>query len=138
MLDFKLEGLAYLEETIGPTVRIRVSNLDIDVPTSWHVLVVDRETYTVDTVPIPSVATFNHDIMMFSPDDSKLVTTQMTIVDYSQKSSVYHPMIPKGSAMIHPTGIELSHNKPICYGIIIGPFDLYRWVGNLAVGDILT
>lgn len=138
MMDFKLEELQYLEETQGPTVRIRVQNLEIDVPTSWHVMAVDKETYSVDSIPIPACATFDHNIMLFSPDDSKLVTSLISVVDYFPKASVYHPMIPKGSAMIHPTGPELSHGKSIFYGIIIGPHDLYRWIGGKAVGDLLT
>lgn len=138
MLDFKLEELTYLEETVGPTVKIRVQNLEIDVPAGWHVLAVDRETYSVDCIPITSVTTFNHDVLLFSPDDSKLVTTQLAIVDYTTKAAVCHPMVPKGSAMVHPTGPELSHGKSIFYGIVIGPYDLHRWLDGLAVGDILT
>ena len=138
LMDFKLEELSYLEETIGPTVRIRVQNLEIDLPTSWVVLAVDRETYSVDCIPIASCATFEHDIMLFSPNDGKLVTTRLNVVDFNPKASVYHPMVPKGSAMIHPTGPELSHGKSIFYGIVTGPHDLHRWIGGCAVGDILT
>jgi hypothetical protein len=137
-MDFKLEELSYLEETIGPTVRIRVQNLEIDLPTSWVVLAVDRETYSVDCIPIASCATFEHDIMLFSPNDGKLVTTRLNVVDFNPKASVYHPMVPKGSAMVHPTGPELSHGKSIFYGIVTGPHDLHRWIGGCAVGDILT
>jgi hypothetical protein len=32
----------------------------------------------------------------------------------------------------------MSHGKSVFYGIVMGPFDLHRWIGNLAVGDILT
>lgn len=138
MLDFKLEPLEYLEETIGPTMRVRVQNLEMDVPTSWHILAVDRETYTIDCIPIPQIATFEHDILLFSPDDGKLVTTRLAVVDFMPKASVYHPMIPKGSAMVHPTGPELSHGKSIFYGIVMGPYDLHRWIDSLSVGDILT
>jgi len=138
MLDFKLEELAYLEETIGPTVRIRVQNLDIDVPTSWHVLAVDKETYSIDSIPITATATFEQNILLFSPDDSKPTTTTITIVDFNPKQSVFHPMVPKGSAMIHPTGPELMHGKSVFYGVCIGPHDLHRWIANKTVGDILT
>lgn len=138
LLDFKLEELTYLEETIGPTVKVRVQNLDIDIPTSWHILAVDRETYSIDSIPVPSIATFQHDILLFSPDDGKLVTTRLNVVDFNAKAATHHPMIPKGSAMVHPTGPELSHGKSIFYGIVMGPHDLHRWIGSLAVGDILT
>lgn len=137
MMDFKLEELEYLEETIGPTITIRVQNLEIDMPASWSLIAVDKETYTIDSIPVTACATFEHDILLFSPFDSKLVTTRLTIVDYSEKKSCIHPMIPKGSCMIHPTGPEISHGKSIFYGIVAGPHDIYRYIGGATVGDIL-
>ena len=137
MLDFKLEKLAYLEETLGPTIRIRVQNQEIEMPTSWSILAVDRETYTIDSIPVPNCATFNHDVLLFSPDDTKLVTCNISIVDYSNKQACIHPLIPLGSAMIHPTGTEISHGRNIFYGIVCGPHDLHRFIGNKTVGDIL-
>ena len=137
MMDFKLEPLEYLEETIGPTIRVRVQNLEIDFPASWNLIAVDRETYTIDSIPITACATFEHDILLFSPGDSKLVTTKLTVVDYFEKKSCIHPMIPKGSAMVHPTGPEMSKGQSIFYGIVCGPHDLYRYVGGKTVGDIL-
>lgn len=137
MMDFKLEQLEYLEETTGPTVTLRVQNLDIQLPASWSMMAVDMETYTVDCIPVAHAATFNHRIMLFSPDDSKLVTTTATVVDFRKKAAVVHPTVPKGSAMIHPTGPEMSHGKSIFYGIVCGPHDLHRWIGGRTVGDIL-
>jgi hypothetical protein len=138
MLDFKLEGLTYLEETTGPTVRIRVQNLEIDVPTGWHLLAVDKETYLVDSIPVTATATFEQNILLFSPEDSNPTTTKVTIIDFNPRQSVFHPMVPKGSAMIHPTGPEMSHGKSIFYGIVCGPYDLHRWVSQKTIGDILT
>lgn len=137
MMDFKLEPLEYLEETIGPTIRIRVQNLEIDIPASWMLIAVDKETYTVDTIPVTACATFEHDILLFSPDDSKLVTTRLNVVDFHERRSCIHPMIPKGSAMIHPTGPELLHGRSIYYGIVCGPWDLGRFIMGRTVGDIL-
>lgn len=136
-LDFKLEPLEYLEETTGKTIKVRVQNLDILLPASWYILGVDMETYTVDSIPIAMAATMDHRLFLFSPDDGKLATTTAMVIDYLPKASVVHPMIPKGSAMIHPTGPETSHGRSIFYGIVCGPHDLHRWVGGKTVGDIL-
>jgi len=137
MMDFKLEELQYLEETTGPTVTVRVQNLDIQLPTGWWIMAVDMETYVVDCIPVTLAATFNHSLLLFSPDDGKLVTTTANIVSFSKKSSVVHPTVPKGSAMVHPTGPELLHGKPVFYGIVCGPHDLHRWVDQKTVGDVL-
>lgn len=136
-MDFMLEPLEYIEETTGQSITIRVQNLDITLPASWHILGVDMETYTVDSIPVAMAATMDHKLFLFSPDDSKLVTTSAIVVEYSTKMATYHPMVPKGSAMIHPTGPETSHGRSIFYGIVCGPHDLHRWVSGKTVGDIL-
>jgi hypothetical protein len=138
MMDFKLETMEYLEETTGPTIKIKVQNLHFDIPASWHLLAVDMETYVVDSIPVTSAASFAHRLMLFSPDDAKLVTTTATVVDYQKKGVCVHPTIPKGSAMVHPTGPEMSHGKSIFYGIVCGPHDLHRWVSGRTVGDLLA
>ncbi len=137
MMDFKLEELEYLEETTGPTITLRIQNLDIPLPASWNIMAVDMETYTVDCIPVAQAATFAARILMFSPDDSKLVTTTASVVDFRKSAAVVHPTVPKGSAMIHPTGPEISHGRSIFYGIVCGPHDLHRWIGGRTVGDIL-
>jgi hypothetical protein len=137
MMDFKLEEMQYLEEIVGQTIRIRVQNLDIDLPASWSILIVDKETYTIDMVPIAQLASFDQDVLLFSPDDSKLKTGKAMVIDYREKAVCIAPEIPKGSAMIHPTGPELSHGRSIFYGIVVGGHDLYRYIGGKTVGDIL-
>lgn len=138
LLDFKLEDLTYLEETTGPTVRIRCQNMELNVPASWHVLAVDRETFGVDCIPIPAIATFEHDVLLFSADDCKPTTSKLSIVSYFDKASVIHPMIVKGAAMVHPIGLNPMHGKLVHYGIVIGPHDLGRWISGKAVGDLLS
>lgn len=138
LLDFKLEPLEYLEETTGPTIKLRVQNLDIMLPASWLVLAVDMEAYTIDCIPVAHAAAFDHRLLLFSPDDTKLVTTPATILEFQKKASVVHPTVPKGSALIHPTGAEMAHGKSIFYGIVCGPHDLHRWINGRTVGDILS
>jgi hypothetical protein len=137
-LDFMLEKLEYIEETTGKSVVIRCQNLDIVVPASWQVLSVDRDTSSIDCVPIARAAAMDYDVLLFSPDDAKVNSTKLQFIDFINKASVYHPMIPKGCAMVHPTGPELSHNRSIFFGIVIGPHDLNRWIGGKTVGEILV
>ncbi len=137
-LDFKLEALEYLEETTGPAIKIRAQNLDIVVPASWHIMAVDRETSVVDSLPVAQCATHDHNILLFSPDDGTPKLVKVAAIDFIKKAAVFHPMVPKGSAMVHPTGPEKKHDRLYFYGIVIGPHDLYRWVGGKTLGDILT
>lgn len=137
MLDFKLEETKYLEEIVGKTIRIRVQNLEIDLPASWQIMIVDTETYTIDVVPIAHCATFDQNVLLFSPDDSKLKMGKVTVLDFKDRGVCIAPEIPKGSALIHPTGPELNHGRSCFYGIVVGPHDLNRWINGLTVGDIL-
>lgn len=137
MLDFKLEETQYLEEIVGKTIRIRAQNLEIDLPASWHIMILDQETYTIDMVPIAQCASFDQPVLLFSPDDSKPKVGKVQVIDFQDRGVCIAPEIPKGSAMIHPTGPELMHGKQLFYGIIVGPHDCYRWIGGKTVGDII-
>jgi hypothetical protein len=137
MMDFKLETLDYLEETTGPTLRIRVAGVELDIPASWNIVAVDRETYTIDTIPATSCATHDQDVLLFSPLDTKLVTATIQVVDYMETGTVIHPMIPKGSAMVHPLYEDRYHGKMTYYNLVTGPYDLHRYIGGRTVGEIL-
>jgi hypothetical protein len=138
MMDFNLANLTYLEETTGPTVKLEIRGLEIDVPTGWYVLAVDRETSTVDSLPITIAAAQNHDLLLFSAEDSKPLTTTARVTGYDPSGVVYHPAVAKGSAMIHPCTIENLHGRSVFYGIVIGPHDLHRYVTGKTLGDLLT
>lgn len=137
MMDFKLEPIEYIEETTGPTIQLQIENTVLDIPTSWSIIAVDTETYRIDCIPVTACATFEHDLLLFSPDDSKLVTAKVTVNSFQKSAACVHPMLPKGSAMAYPVTTKLWHQKPLCYSVILGPFDLHRYVGNKTVGDIL-
>ncbi len=94
MLDFKLEEMQYLEEIVGKTIRIRVENLEIDLPASWNIMAVEKENYTLDMIPIAQCATFNQDILLFSPYDSKLKTCKINVIDFKSKCICIAPEIP--------------------------------------------
>lgn len=138
MLDFTLSNLTYLEETTGPTVRLEVRGIEIDVPTGWYALAVDKETSTVDSLPITIAAAQHHDLLLFSAEDGKPQTTTARISGYERNSSIYHPAVMKGSAMVHPCTIDKLHGRSIYYGIVIGPHDLHRYVTGRTLGDLLT
>jgi hypothetical protein len=137
MLDFKLEEIKFLEEIVGQTVRLKVGNSEFDIPASWHIMIVDKETYTIDMIPITQCASFDQDVLLFAPNDSKLKTAKVNIIDYKPAAMCIAPEIPKGSAMILPVLKDEMHGKTHLYSIIVGGHDLYRWISSKTVGDIL-
>lgn len=137
LMDFKLEPISYVEQITGPVVQIKVRDTLISIPASWHIIAVDLETYTLDTIPITACATFDHDIFLFSPTDSKLTTAKINVIGYEEEETCTHPLVPKGSILASPIGEELSHGKPAFYAIMCGPHDLHRHLQGATVGDVL-
>lgn len=137
-MDFMLEPLTYLEETTGVTVTLEVNSRRFEVPATWNVVVVDKETSMVESVPVPTLIAYDHDILLFSPSDSKPNTTRAKALLMDKKRTVAHPSIPKGSALICPTMTQQHRGEATYYGIICGPHDLHRYLSGRTLGDLLT
>ena len=139
-VDFMLSQITYLEETTGAAVKVRINNTEFWVPATWNILVTDRETYQLDTVSIQSCANIKHLAFSFSPDEMKLRTLDVMVVDYVDEMSLVHPMINKGTALVHPVGPAptLQHGKQLQLSVVIGPHDLYKHLQNKVIGDIFS
>jgi len=137
LLDFLQNNITHIEETTGPTITLLIDGTELKVPGSWHILVLNKETYTVDTVPVTACAAFNHDAFVFSPNDSKLMTAKVSAIDFNELQSCQYPALNKGIALVHCISPCASHNKEIQRGVIIGPHELYKHLNGCTVGDIL-
>ena len=139
MTDFVLTPITYLEETTGAAVKVRINGTEFWVPATWYILVTDRETYQVDTVTIQSCATNHHIAFSFSPDEMKLRTLDVTVIDYVDDISLVHPMINKGTALVHPVGPSpAGPGKEYQLSVIIGPHDLAKHLTNKVIGDLFS
>ena len=139
-IDFMLSPIVYLEETTGAVIKVRINNTEFWVPANWNILVTDRDTYQIDTVGIQSCASTKHLAYSFSPDEMKLRTLDIMVIDYADNMSLVHPMINKCTALVHPVGPALAsvNGKSIQLSVVIGPHDLYKFLENKLVGDILS
>lgn len=137
--DFMLSPITYLEETTGAAVKVRINNSEFWIPATWLILVTDRETFQIDTVSIQSCASTKHIAFSFSPDEMKLRTLDIMIVDYAEEMSLVHPMINKGTALVCPVGPTTQGvGKPLQLSVVIGPHDLYKHLTDKVVGDIFS
>lgn len=137
--DFMLSPITYLEETTGAVIKVRINNSEFWVPATWQILVTDRETYQIDTVALQSCASIKHLAFSFSPDEMKLRTLDVMVVDYAESMALVHPMINKGTALVHPVGPSpVSMGKTIQLSVAIGPHDLYKHLTNKVIGDIFS
>lgn len=135
--DFTLSEIAYLEETAGPTITLQIEESEIKVPGSWNILIVDRETYTIDVVPVTSCASFAHEAFVFSPDDGKLITAPIKVINWEASDSCIYPAIEKACSLVHAISPGKSHGEITQRGVVIGPNDLWRHIGGCTVGDVL-
>ena len=136
MRDFVLSPITYLEESSGPAIRLNVNEIEFNVPISWSVLVSDPDTYQLDTIPVSSCANNQAYAVSMSPDDSRYRLLPIRVIDFIESDACVHPMMTKGHAMQHPVGITTLYEKTVNLTISIGPYDLFKYIENLAVGDI--
>jgi hypothetical protein len=137
--DFMLAPITYLEETTGAVVKVRINNSEFWMPSTWQILVTDRETYQIDTVSIQSCATIKHAAFSFSPDEMRLRTLDVMVIDYAENMSLVHPMINKGTSLVHPVGPTLpAPGKSYQLSVVIGPHDLYKHLTGKVIGDIFS
>lgn len=137
MVDFTLAPILYLEETTGPTVRLLIEGSEFDVPSSWHMLITDGETYAVDSVSVTALAGNPFKAVIFTPSDTNVRIADVAVIEYREKSSVIHPLVQKGQMMCHPIGPKTTNGKTVELCCVIGPYDLQRHLTDLAVGDLL-
>lgn len=137
-LDFTLTEISYLEETLGPTMSLLIADTEVRVPGSWNILIVDRETYTIDAVPVTACASFAHEAFVFSPEDGKLITSPIRVIGWDPKGSCIYPAVEKANALVHAVSPGSKHGTQTSRGVVIGPNDLWRYLGGRTVGDILT
>lgn len=138
MTDFYASPILYLEETTGPTVRLLIDGFEFDVPTSWHMLITDGDTYSIDSVSVTALAGNPFKAVLFSPTDTNVHIADIGVIDYHTTGAEIHPLIPKGQMMCHPIGTKTFNGKTIELCCILGPYDLQRYLNNLAVGDLLA
>lgn len=137
--DFMLEPIKYLEETSSPMLKVRINNTEFLVPADWNILVTDRETYQLDTVPIQSCASVKHEAFAFVAEELKLRTLEVMVLDFQAESTcVVHPMINKGTALVHPVGPSYGTGKQVQLSVIIGPHDLHKHLNGKTVGDLFS
>ncbi len=137
MLDFVLSPIHYLEETTGPSVCVMISGFEFYVPASWNILVVDRDTSMVDTVPIHVCSTNVYQAFLFSSVSNRYVTADIYVTDYRKDDRIVHPLVQKATMMCHPVGPEPMNQQAIL-NAMIGPYDLYqKYLSNVSACELI-
>lgn len=139
MKDFKLSNIPYIEETKGPSVELMIEGFRFIVPASWNVMVCDRDTTLLDTVPIANCSTGSHQALLFSAIDCQVRLADINVIDFFQSYSCHHPMVAKGTMLCHPIGPEKRHDKvENVLNVMLGPHDLYsKYLKGIGATEML-
>ena len=142
-MDFMLKPIHFLEETLGEAVAARINGYEFLIPSHWHVLVVDEDTWLVDTVPIKKAVKFQAYLM--HPASSSFEMSDIVLIDQQPYSKCVHTSIPKGSMLCHPVGPITgpqdfgkppSRELPV-WSCMIGPQDLHKHLNNVRAKELL-
>jgi hypothetical protein len=137
--DYMLKAIRLLEETTGPTVRIRVNKMEFNVPASWNMMVVDDETRLVDTVPITMCSSSNYKAYLMHPDHGEYGLSSIQLLDLYPKEACVHVTIPRGSMLLHPVGTykgEGQRGAELSFSCLLSPQDLGKHLHGVTAIDI--
>jgi hypothetical protein len=142
--DFVLRPINLLEETQGPSVRVRINNFDFNVPVSWNLMIMDEETKMVDTVPITQCASSNYLALLMHPETHDYHTSPVTLLDLIVKDTCTYVMIPRMHMMLHPVGqlsaSNFSRNSKkvdLSYCCLLSPQDLGKYMNNMTAMEVI-
>ena len=134
--DFLMRPITMLEETVGPTVTTKINNEIVKIPASWHILIVDDDTKTVDTVLITQCANSAFKAFAMHPRLNRYEPMSIQLLDIDYTGAVVHLTIPKANHICHPIGKTFaSKNMPM--NIIIGPQDIGKNMVNMSAQELL-
>lgn len=134
MMDFTLTPLLVLEETICPSIQIRVNGRELYLPATWYMLVFSEETSDLDVVEIGELA--GREFTAFIYDNSNPRITRykpgvVQVVDFSPSYVNVSPTLNKHQMLCHPVGPA----EWIC----ISSGDCYnKFLKDCVVGDIVA
>ena len=137
--DFVLYELQYIDRTQSAAVKLKIANVEFWVPADWEILIVDRDTFQVDTINVLQCSATNCEAFLFSTDEQKLISCPIEVVDYSDEMVIHHPHIPKSKGLVHPCGEMYNglKNKHYTVNVVISPNDLGKDLTNYAMGDLI-
>jgi len=125
-----------LEETIGPTVKVRINAFDFFVPASWYILVADEDTKQVDTVPITQCSSSSFKAFMMHPQLNRYELSSIQLLDLDLQGVVVHLLIPRMTMICHPVGPTTS-SKDLSMCVLIGAQDIGRHMGDKYAQELL-
>jgi hypothetical protein len=133
IMDYTLAPLLFLEEYSGHTIVLQIGNESdniIHLPASWHILISDDETSTIDLVQAGNMSGMNFQALTYGLNLTRPHLTPIKVVDFYLNRKNIAPALNKHQQLCHPISKEAWIN--------IAPSDVYnRYMKEKLIGDII-
>jgi len=130
MMDYTLAPLLVLEETISPSITIRIKGFDFQLPANWNLLVADDETMQLDVVTVAELAGREFKALTYGPSKLMAELETVSVVDYTPTRKNVGPSLNKHQMLCHPISPDSWIN--------VSPSDSYnKYLKNCTAGDII-
>lgn len=130
IMDFTLAPLLILEETVCPSLQVRINGFDFVLPASWNILVYDKDTSQLDVIEIAESAGKEFTSLVYGPKKSAIMPGVISIINYYPEFKNVGPSLNKHQMLCHPIG----PGEWVC----VSPSDTYnKYLKDCIVGDII-
>lgn len=130
MMDFTVSPLLVLEETVCPSITIRVLGFSFILPVNWNILVYAEESQQLDVVEVSQLAGKEFTALVYGPNVPYHRAGRITVTDYHTSYKNVAPSLNKHQMLCHPIDSGLWVN--------VAPADAYnKFLKNASVGDII-
>jgi len=130
LMDFTLSKLLILEEIISPAIELNINGFVFNLPASWNILVIDKETSQLDIIPLQKVAGKDFFAFTYGPNKLRHDFVHISVSNYYPNKCNISPSLFKHQMLCHPIDSETWIN--------VSPSDSYnKYLKDKVAGDIL-
>lgn len=130
MMDYTLVPLVMLEETICPSMQVRIRGFEFVLPANWTILVYDKETSQLDVVLLSETAGREFTALVYGPTKPTVIPGQIIVTNYFTEYKNVGPSLNKHQMLCHPISGDEWIN--------ISPSDSYnKYLKDTTIGDLI-
>lgn len=130
MMDFTLAPIVMLEETVCPSIQLRVNGFEFILPANWNILVYDQETAQLDVVELSEAAGREFTALVYGPKAGRPTPATISVTNYFVEYKNVGPSLNKHQMLCHPIGPQ--------EWISVSPSDTYnKYLKDNIVGDLV-
>lgn len=130
IMDYTLTPLVMLEETICPSMQIRIKGFEFILPANWTILVYDKETSQVDVVELSETAGREFTAFVYGPNKPYPTPSNIVVTNYFIEAKNVGPTLNKHQMLCHPIGPDEWIN--------VSPADAYnKYLKDVSIGDLI-